>query len=241
MGVDITHIIRHKFENIKDHDATLRYAKDTIESLKKKLCLNAPEEYFEFMDDDEGIKFRLPVYDIEMSLHNGFWQIESFYHYCQIVMHHGDYFWLRRLTFDIARALGQKEAWYAEEYYTWNGGNIEDVNVPFREWISFVEKTYKKPIPEFDQEAIIKQGDVHIPDYEPIYHDTFKECFDLFEKEQSRLGDYELLGLSLIGNGYYRCAKDGGLFLVNSETLKTMFDEPIESMLQSLNGPEFII
>ena len=72
MGVDITHIIRHKFENIKYHDATLRYAKDTIESLKKKLCLNAPEEYFEFMDDDEGIKFRHPVYDIEMSLHNGF-------------------------------------------------------------------------------------------------------------------------------------------------------------------------
>ncbi len=39
-------------------------------------------------------------------------------------------FWLRRLTFDIARALGQNEAWYAEEYYTWNGGNIDEVDVP---------------------------------------------------------------------------------------------------------------
>lgn len=241
MGVDITHVVRHEFENLKDHDATLRYAKDIIETLKKKLYLYVPDEYFEFRDDDDGIRFNLPVYDVEMSLHNGFWQIESFYHYCQIVMHHGNHFWLRRLTFDIARALGQKEAWYAEEYYTWNGGNIEDVEVPFREWITFAEKTYKKPIPEFNQETIIKQGDVHLVDYEPIYHDSFKECFDLFEIEQSRLGEYELLGLTLIGNGYYRCAKDGGLYLINSETLKPMFNEPVESILRSLNGPEFII
>lgn len=59
--------------------------------------------------------------------------MESFYHYCQIVMHDGDYFGLRRKTFDIARALGQKEAWYAEEYYTWNGGNIENPEIPFEE------------------------------------------------------------------------------------------------------------
>ena len=70
---------------------------------------------------------------MELSLHNGFWKMESFYHYCQIVMHDGDYFGLRRKTFDIARALGQKEAWYAEEYYTWNGGNIENPEIPFEE------------------------------------------------------------------------------------------------------------
>ena len=241
MGVDITHIIRHDFRNIKDHDASLKYAKDTLESLKKKLHLHGPDELFEFRDDDEGLTFRLPVYDVEFTLHNGFWQIESFYHYCQIVMHHDDYFWLRRLTFDIARALGQKEAWYAEEYYTWNGGNIENNEVPFEDWISFVEQQYGKPISEFDQEAIMRQGDVHIPDYEPLYHDDFKECIALFEKEQSKLNGYELLGLAIIGNGYYRCLKDGGLYFINAETLKPMFEEPVEAILRSLNGPEFIV
>ncbi len=241
MGVDISHIIRHEFRNIKDHDASLKYAKDTIETLKKKLYLNVTDDFFWFEDEDDSIRFSLPVYDVELSLHNGFWQMESGARYNQIVMHHGDYFWLRRLTFDIARALGQNEAWYAEEFYTWNGGNIDEVDVPFEEWITFVEKEFGKPIPEFDQDAIMKQGDVHTPDYEPVYHDSFKECIALFEKEQSRLGDYELLGLDFTGNGYYRCVKNGGLYLINSETLKPMFDEPIEAMLKSLNGPEFIV
>lgn len=49
------------------------------------------------------------------------------------------------------------------------------------------------------------------------------------------------MGLEYVGNKYYRCKKDGGLYLINSETLKPMFDEPIEAMLQSLNGPEFVV
>lgn len=102
-------------------------------------------------------------------------------------------------------------------------------------------KKYKKPIPDFDQEAIIKQGDVHIPDYEPLYHDSFKECLELFEAEQVRLGEYKLLGLTFIGNGYYRCVKEGILYLIHSETLIPLFEEPIEAILQSLNAPEFII
>ncbi len=30
MEVDISHIIRHDFRNLKDHAASLKYAKDTI-------------------------------------------------------------------------------------------------------------------------------------------------------------------------------------------------------------------
>jgi len=47
----------------------------------------------------------------------------------------GDHFWLRQLTFDIARALGQDEAWYAEEYYTWNGGGCETPEATFEQWL----------------------------------------------------------------------------------------------------------
>lgn len=239
--MDITHIIRHDFSNFQDFDASLEFVKNTIETLKKNLHLYGTDDFFEFREYDGEITFSLPIYDVELTLHNGFWQMESFYHYCQIVMHHGDYFGLRRKTFDIVRALGKTEAWYAEERYTWNGGNIEDPKVAFEEWIIFAENKYKKSIPEYDQEAIVKQGDVHIPDYEPLYHDSFKECLELFEAEQSRLGEYKLLGLTFIGKGYYRCVKEGGLFLIDSETLNSLFDEPVEAILQSLNGPEFIV
>lgn len=241
MGVDISHIIRHDFRDVKNRDAALKYTKDAIERLKKNLHLYGTDDEFEITDDYDCFTFSVPVYDVELSLHNGFWDMESFYHYCQIVMHDGDYFWLRCATFDIARALGQNEAWYAEEYYTWNGGNIEDADVPIEDWLLFAEKKYGKPIPEFDQQAIMAQGDVHIPNYETLYHDSFKECFSKFDKVQAEIGDYKLLGLHYTGNGYYRCEKDGGLYLINSETYRSMFNEPIEAMLQSLNGPEFII
>lgn len=241
MGVDISHIIRHDFKNINNHASAMEFVKETIDRLKKNLHIYGVDDEFELNEDDCGfISFRLPVYDVEFNLHNGFWDVESFYHYCQIVMHQGDYFWLRRKTYDIARALEQNEAWYAEEYYTWNGGNIEEPDVPLEEWIEFVTKKYG-PIPEFNQGAIMKQGEVHIPDYEPVYHDSFKECIDTFNEVQSKLKGYTLLGLEYIGNGYYRCEKDGGLYLINSDTFKPMFNKPIEAMLQNLNGPEFVI
>lgn len=240
MGVDITHIIRHDYKDIKNHEAAIAYVNETIQKLKENLHIYGLDDMFEVMEDYDTIIFQLPVYDVEFQLHNGFWDIESYYHYCQIVMHYGDYFWLRRKIFDIARALGQNEAWHAAEYLTWNGGNIEKADVPFEDWISFVNMK-NGPIPEFDQNAIMQQGDVHIPDHEPVYHDAFKECRETFEEVQSKLNGYKLLGLEFIGNGYYRCEREGGLFLINSKSFEPMFNEPIETMLQSLNGPEFIV
>lgn len=240
MGVDVTHIIRHEFKDVKNHKAAMDFVNEAVQKLKINLHIFGVDDEFELRDDDETIKFRLPVYDVEFELHNGFWDVESYYHYCQIVMHDGDCFWIRRKIFDIARALGQNEAWHAEEYFTWNGGNIEDPNVPLENWLDFVYQKYC-PIPEFDQNAIMKQGDVHIPDYEPIYHDTFKECIDTFEVVQNKLKGYKLLGLEYVGNGYYRCEKDGGLYLINSETFKPLFKEPTEAILLNLNGPEFVV
>lgn len=238
MGVDITHIIRHDFRNVENKKTSEQFVIKTIDRLKKNLLIQGVDACFECESDEN---FRLPIYDVSFTLHNGFWQIESFYHYCQVVMHQGDYFWLRRLTFDIARALGQDKAWYAEEYYTWNGGVCDVPEATFEEWYEDSIRKYGKQIPEFDQEAIIARGDEIYNEYEPIYHDSFKECKELFDKLQARLGDYRLLGLLRTGNGYLRCEKDGLLYLINEETLKPLFDEPIEGMLHSLNGPEFII
>lgn len=243
MGVDISHIIRHDFRQVGDRIASSDFVKKTIERLKKNLFIQDIDGCFSYEYDEEynETRFRLPVYDLKFTLHNGFWEIDSYFHYCQIVMHEGEYFWLRRLTFDIARALGQDEAWYAAEYYTWNGGYCEEPETTFEQWMKGAVKKYGKSLPEFDQSSILRQGDEFIPDYETIYHDSFRECNELYNKLQSKLGDYRLLGLYRTGKDFLRCKKDDGLFLISEGTLKPLFKEPVEGILHSLNGPEFIV
>ena len=241
MSVDISHIIKHDFHEVGNEQATEEFVKKTMRQLKENLLIQAADDLWEYNYDEDETTFKLPVYDVEFTLHNVFWQIESYYHYCQIVMHHGGYFWLRRMTFDIARALNQEEAWYAEEFYTWNGGCCSVPTVSFKEWLENAEEAYGKPIPEFDQMSILAQGNVDIPKYEPIYHDSFKECKEKYEQLQLELSDYKLLGLSHVGNGFLRCEKNGLVFLINEETFKKMAVEPFESMLCNLNGPEFIL
>ena len=217
MGIDITHIIKHDFRQTHDIQLSLEFAKETIERLKRGLLIQDSNDNFglEYDEDLNEIRFELPVYNVEFSLHSGFWQVESCFHYCQLVIHKDDYFLLRWLTYDIARTLGKEEAWYAEEYYTWNGGKCETIESTFEEWYeqaakdygkskcetiesTFEEwyeqaaKDYGKSIPEFDQSALMAQGDVYIPDYEPIYHDSFKECKAHFKRLQSQIVGYKL-------------------------------------------------
>lgn len=84
MGVDITHIIKHDFRQTHDIQLSLDFAKKTIEHLKKELLSKNPNESFELQYDEDcsEIRFELPIYDVEFTLHNGFWQIESYLHYC---------------------------------------------------------------------------------------------------------------------------------------------------------------
>lgn len=243
MGVDISHIVRHNFRQVEDAQASLDFAKETIENLKEKLFI---KEDFSLTQDSMYTEyaetiFQVPLYDVEFTLHNGFWQIESYYHYCQIVMHQGDYFWLRRMIFDIVNALGESEAWHAEEYHTWNREGGDNPEITFEQWTDYILKEMNGTIPEFNQREIMAQGDVHIPNYESIYHDSFKECFEIFDTIQSRIQNYRLLGICRIGQNFLRCVKNNGLFLINEETLKPLFDKPIDSVQLSLNGPEFVV
>lgn len=227
MGVDVTHIVRHNFNDIENEEASMKFVLDTIKLLKDKLHLDDPLDSFNINFDKEynEITFRLPLYDVEFTLHRKCWQIESYFHYCQIVMHSGDYFWLREMMYDIATALGNDEMWHAEEYYTWNGGPMEEVNCSFEEWITFTRQKLGRDIPEYDYDGIIRQGDVHIPEYEPVYHDDFAECkikYDTLKNRLSSLG-YKPIDLSLFWE-YIRCIRlsDKTVHFLNSKTLEPL-------------------
>lgn len=241
MGVDISHIIRHDFMQVEDKIVSKAFVLETIDRLKQNLFIHDDQNFFFYYDEESNeFTFKLPIYDVRFYLHNGFWQIESYYHYCQLVMHKNG-FWLRQLTYDIARALGQNEAWYATEYFTWDGCGCDIPEVTFEQWMENCMKKYGNPIPEFNQASIMAQGDVHIPDYEPIYHDSFRECKVEFDFLQSKLDNYRLLGILRFGNRYLRCAQDEGFNLIDATTLKPLFDKPVDGAFDLVGAYEFTI
>lgn len=242
MGIDISNIVKTDFRQVEDRFASEEYAKKTIELLKKNLFIKGADDYFvfEYMEYSNETSIEIPVYDIYMILHNGFWQIETSFHYCQLLIHSGNYLHLRRMVFDITRALGQEEAWHATEHYSDNGGGCDVSDISFEQWMAGALKQYGKEIPEFDQQWLIAQKE-YIPDYEPIYHDSFTECKQLFDSLQSRLGKYRLLGLTRFGDCYLRCEKDGKLYLVSEFSLRPLFNEPIDGILNYWLNNDFIV
>lgn len=246
MGVDVTHIVRNDFYNVEDRDASLRYVLDTINLLKSKLALDEDIDAFELNVDDDynEITFCIPLYDVQFTLHNGFWQIESYYHYCQIVMLTGDKLWLREMISDIVRSLGQDEIWHAEEYYTWNGGPIEDITCPLESWLSFAKEKYGGEIPTFDYDALKAQGDVHILDYEPIYYDPLKECSNKFKTLADKL---DKIGYSPVGlldlQGFIRCRRqsDGSIHLIDMETLEPLIQGSPEAYYFDFPNTLFVV
>ena len=237
MSVDLSHIIKHNFYQVSDKEASRKFVKETIEQLRSKLLIQDEEIPIFYEEEENETYFRLPVYDVEFYLRNGFWEIESYYRYRQIIIRYDNGFVLRRLTYDLAMALGQKEAWYADEFHTWNGTFCEDTDTTFEQWITKVREEKGSEITEYNQDKFIEDG---YDDYEDVYHDSFKECDAQFADLKSKFGDYNLLGLYPFGDGFLRCEKNGGLYLINEKTLKPMFNEPITNVSE-LDGHELLI
>lgn len=247
MGVDITHIVRHNFEDVENEELSMKFVLETIQLLKDKLHLDDSLASFNLYFDKNSeyeITFCVPLYDVEFTLHKNCWQIESYYHYCQIVMHSGDYFWLREMMYDIAKALGNEEMWHAEEYYTWNGGPMEGINCSFEEWITFARKKLGREIPEYNYEGIIKQGDVHIPEYETVYHDDFNECKIKYEALRKRIAclGYQPIGLNLCGE-YIRCIRqsDKSVHLLNLRTLEPLINGTPQAYYYDFPSSLFVV
>lgn len=171
MGVDISHIIKTDFRNTEDREATWKFVLQTANMQKKALDIEADDEEWDF--SKEEMRFSLPEWDWDFSLRKGFWVIESNDHYCQIVMHRGRYFWLRDKVYKIAKLLGQEEAWYTQEFYTWNGGPTDYLDCSFEEWLEFVKNKNDGIIPEFDSKLVIAEDNFN--KYEIVYHDDFKD------------------------------------------------------------------
>ena len=67
MGVDITHIVKHNFRFVEDREASIAFARATIEKLRNRLCFVETEDDFDLTYDEETneTQFRLPICEIE--------------------------------------------------------------------------------------------------------------------------------------------------------------------------------
>lgn len=235
MGVDITHIIRHDFYDVQNLESAKGFVSDIIRQLKTNLYLDESEDAFDICigsNDANEIRFRLPIYDWTFILHNGFWEIESGFHYCQIAMNYDGNYRLRELSYDIAKALGKEEMWYVEDWYTSNGGVTENYDCSFEELMDYIHKDYGRSIPEYNLLDFIKQGiGKFIPDYEPVYHDSFKECKERFDEKIKKYEDYGYKPIELTDIwSYARCVRksDNTIHLVNTVTYKPLVSDVVD-------------
>lgn len=125
---------------------------------------NMETDYYSIYSDSE-------VCDIyRIYLRKGYWHVVSGYMYSQLF---SPELRLRKSFVKAAKALGQNEAWYCDEFHLENCGSPNwnyDVQ-SFKEWLSFAESVSGK-IPEFPVDEILSfNGDRS--HYKPIYHDSF--------------------------------------------------------------------
>ncbi len=234
-------IIRHEFVQAwTDKGAARTFVFKTIERLKEYFHLQEPDEYFKYEEDDYGDlppSFELPLYHVTLYLYNDFWKVDHCYYYWDIVDKRNGDFWLRRNAFDIARALGEKEAWYASECFA-AGDCVDDEwwdkDFTLALWLDCCKKHYDGVIPEFDRASFLLRDEEELcNNCQEVYHDDFK---DLFEELKAGFGGYEIVGLTAFGGKYLQCEKDSKRFLVDRETLKPLFDEPIDCVVEYFGG-----
>ena len=177
MGVDVVHIIKNDYVDDGTRQTREAYCRKTIAHLRKVLSIKkevellycvwegAPDEVEFDLDDPFNVTFRL---------HQGFWEVNSWYHYCRIVMHFGGRFPVRDTSRTLALALGQNEVWHLEDSLL--EGYVEP-GVVCEDWDKFIERQFPEGIPEWSAQEWIdkykeRKGGLVYYDYSPIYHDN---------------------------------------------------------------------
>ena len=229
MGVDISHIVRHDYYDINDLDKSRAFCEKTYSRLRSYLLLDSCIDEngaggVSYVDDEMGFEMRVPYNDVEFDLRPGCWEIESYFHYAQLVL--GNH--VRRLVFDVVHALDQKEAWHAAEYYTWNGGPLDNPKCSFQEWY-YVKNEYGTRISEFNSQCMWQYDKEDKLCYDSVYHDNFEECFEEFNRLQDKTDKYRLIGLTRIGNNMLRAEKNGELYLLHEQDMRPALYFPVRT------------
>lgn len=226
MGVDISFIIPNKLRSKRNHKENVRYLDETIAQVKSyfrgkerfvtnRMVEREDMDYAnEYSDDEDTIySFEIPILDAELELRSGYWDVETYVHYCRYFLYRLDKIGykrvhLRETCFDIARILGYDEAWVCDEFHSWNCDLCDNMDATFNDWLK-----YDGAVNEYDISIAKSYDEKGWPDYESKYHDVFKECKEQLNYYQKRFPTYEILTLSSIGD-YLLAAQGDNLYLI---------------------------
>lgn len=256
MGVDISFIMPNGLRTKRNHEENVRSLDQTIKKVeryfrgKKHFVANRYVEKEEsdskYMSDeicDTEYSFSLPFFvDAKFDLHCGYWDIETFFHYCRYFLYNLDNMGRKRVhqrevLFDIARILGYDEGWVCDEYHSWNSGLGEDDG--FEEWKQYGDEE-DSTIYEYDLSIAKSFDEIQLLDEKSKYHDTFKECRELLAYYQNMFPQYEILTITdvfdciLVAQGY-------DIYLLNVKTGKLFVDYPIDGCGDCVNGGGIVI
>lgn len=258
MGVDISFIIPNKMRSKRIHKDNVRCLDETIAQVKKYFRgrerfvtsriverEDSDSKYVPKDDFDTIYSFCVPYFDAEFELHCGYWDIETYYHYCRYFLYTIDNTGqkcviLRNVFFDIARILGYDEGWVCDEYHSWNCGLEE--NDGFEEWLKYPKDGDKDEsmVHEYDISIAKSYNEIQKLDYKSKYHDTFKECRELFNHYQEVFPAYEIVTISQAGD-YILAAQGDDLYLLNVNTGDRLTDFPIDGCDNTLNCGDFVV
>ena len=175
MSVGMSLVVRNDFRQRHDVVATVKKLSETAEMLCHVLKTNEllldfhyEENYFRIYDnrekDDEFM---------DILLFNGFWLIDTAWRYHQYFSYLEERFWLREMLYKYVILLGQNEAYACTEFFTWNGGLLEDEeNTTFEDWQQGCIQKIGHEIQMLDVEDVKFYKDTFY-NKEPVYLDKF--------------------------------------------------------------------
>ena len=173
MSISVECLVRsafREFDNLKVVEAELNRAAGVLNELFHLggVYMFGPQlwntdGYTIYSDSDT-----CPIY--RLYLKRGYWHVISGYRYSELFVPN---LWLRQTFVNIAKALGQHEAWYCDEFHLDNCGSPKwDYDTQtFDEWLTFAESVIGI-IPEFLVEDVKFFTGDRFPS-KPIYHDSF--------------------------------------------------------------------
>lgn len=174
MSVCVECLVKNDFRNFDDLkavEAELKRGADVINDLYQ---LEGENRFVPQLlaIDNSSLYSESEFYDFSnIYLKKGYWHISSGNRYYELFEPN---LMVGQIFVNIAKAFGQNEAWYCDEFHLDNCGshNWNYDTQSFEEWLLFAESKLGTKIPEFPVEEIKAFRGDWFPS-KPIYHDSF--------------------------------------------------------------------
>ena len=257
MSVDLSLLIPNKCRSLRDKEDARKCFNEMMERIVrffhgrkqfiKEITINEQEEENEYYDIEYS--FEIPLLNITVYLHAGYWDIWPVASYCHYFIPYATdmlgkpCMWARYVCFNTILAFGQKEGWICDEYHSWNSGLEEKEDTTFEDWKTYGESDEDSSVYEFEvmDFADVDPYNKKWPDYQSKYHDNYKDCFALLNAIKKVFPEYDILSIEEPLEGYVVAAKDDEIYFLNYRTGESLTDFPIDDCRNDFNGAGFQI